>query len=895
MSTRLTEIFRRWNSRFPSAGHLALASLAIGVATGIVLTAGYDVGAARRSLALLSLSSPAGRFVRALHAWSGHVLLVLAFFHVAEHILVRSERRARFAAWARMVAIVPLLLGLMLSGFVLRGDAEGELARQVVTGLLSLLPFGERIAALLTGSGTDLQLPYLHHAATLTVLVVLLAIEHARRFWPSARALAGALAAIACGALLVPPGLHDGVDGIVKGPWSFISAQELLHWLSRPAWIWLLASLPIAALLALPYLEGSPRRASLSALGAMVLFYTATGLFAQVFRGPGWELRRPALTEFRPSITGVAARVDERNATLTSGSVEGCIACHGEVTGMEPAHDPRTVGCFACHLGNPFAPDAAGAHRGMIRVPGNLETARLTCGQSNCHGEIVERVRGSLMATVRGMVAVDRWAFGESETPDSTATAAQLGSSPADTHLSQLCVDCHLGTVKEKPGRLSQTSRGGGCLACHLTENKRRDYAAEKAARFTHPKLSLKATDEHCFGCHSRSARISLSYEGWWEGSLTEEAARGLPPGAYRKLEDGRVLSRMTPDVHHAKGMACIDCHTASEVMGDGKAHLHEEQATRVRCSTCHRSRPAKTVTTASLDAATLAAVKAHLGETPPARLLVEDESGEVLTNAWEGEKGTITMRGKIDGKIRTATPPAAACSALEGHRRLSCQTCHTPWVTTCTSCHTQWDRGARKKSEPWVEYDGIPRLDAPALGLLSRGGEARIEPVVPGMIMTLNLPHTPAPDPLPESAETLRGPHSKFLRAWAFAVPHTTVKASRSCASCHSSSFALGYGRGSLDLVRAGESWEWRFSPEFASLPQDGLPADAWIPFLKPGGGVATRLELSPLDLETQRRTLAVGACLPCHDPASASGRQIFANFKQSLERMGPRCRLPR
>jgi hypothetical protein len=909
---RAARLFGRWNARFPSAGHLALAALGLGVVTGVALSVGYDVAAPRHSLALVQLTSRSGRLLRALHAWSGHVLLVVALLHVVEHLVARSEERMRFGGWVRAVASGPLLLAILLSGFMLKGDAEGELARQVVAGLLERLPVGgAALATALLGAGPDLQLPYLHHVATLTVVTALLAVEHGRRIWPSEGAVVAVLLAASAGALLLPPALHDGVDPVVKGPWYFVALQEALHWLSRPSVAWAFLALPVAALVALPRVHGPVRARLLGALALGLVAYVLVGAWAEVFRGAGWELRAPwsggpSSRGERPLFRPLAwARLDGELPRVR-GEVEGCLACHREVAGIEPAHGAEVAGCAGCHLGDPFAPDAAGAHAGMVRVPGNLDAAALTCGRNGCHGELVSRVRGSLMGTARGMIAVDRWAFGEQPTPDGSATAADLGSSPADTHLRQLCVSCHLGRLKAQPAPTGELSRGGGCAACHLSYPERRDYSRESPGRFTHPRLSVQVADGGCLGCHGRSGRISLSYAGWREAGPGEDDARARAAGSSRRLEDGRIVARAPADVHHDAGMACIDCHTAREAMGDGRTRLHEEQATRVRCETCHRTRAGRSVPNAELDAEAAAIVRARFRETPPARLLLEDRSGEPLTGAWELPDGRVEQRGKLGGKRLLATRPARACTELEGHARLSCQSCHTPWVTSCAACHTQWDAEGKavhaldglERTGAWVEYDGPPRSVAPALGVLRRDGESRIEPVAPGMIMTLNPPGAAAPRELPAGAGSLVGSRTRFLRAYALAVPHTTTRAGRTCASCHQDPFALGYGRGTLALERRAGRWAWRFEPVYAPSPQDGLPADAWIPFpssaAEAAKGVATRTELAPLERDAQLRTLAVGACLPCHDPGSPAGRALYARFRDSVARAGPRCRVP-
>jgi hypothetical protein len=86
-----------------------------------------------------------------------------------------------------------------------------------------------------------------------------------------------------------------------------------------------------------------------------------------------------------------------------------------------------------------------------------------------------------------------------------------------------------------------------------------------------------------------------------------------------------------------------------------------------------------------------------------------------------------------------------------------------------------------------------------------------------------------------------------------------------------------------------------WRFQPAFEVLPQDGLPADAWIGFRKARAGLAaTRTDARPFSLEEQDRILRVGACLGCHDPALPEHKELYRDFKRSLRELSPRCLVP-
>lgn len=54
----------------------------------------------------------------------------------------------------------------------------------------------------------------------------------------------------------------------------------------------------------------------------------------------------------------------------------------------------------------------------MIKIPGNLENAKQTCGKVNCHPGISERVDSSLMSTMSGIISVNKFAFDEIKNPN---------------------------------------------------------------------------------------------------------------------------------------------------------------------------------------------------------------------------------------------------------------------------------------------------------------------------------------------------------------------------------------------------------------------------------------------------------------------------------------------
>ncbi len=137
------------------------------------------------------------------------------------------------------------------------------------------------------------------------------------------------------------------------------------------------------------------------------------------------------------------------------------------------------------------------------------------------------------------------------------------------------------------------------------------------------------------------------------------------------------------------------------------------------------------------------------------------------------------------------------------------------------------------------------------------------------------------------------------FRRLYARIEPHTTRTQARSCKSCHNDPVAIGYGRGELRFERLpGEGrGRWRFTAASAARPEDGLPADAWIPFLgsrSDRNTVSTRDDVRPFSVEEQRRILTVGACLTCHDGDSPAMRDSVKTFEAVLARRRAVCLRP-
>lgn len=211
------------------------------------------------------------------------------------------------------------------------------------------------------------------------------------------------------------------------------------------------------------------------------------------------------------------------DTAMASRSMQSCAGCHADrQQGFAPAHAAFAQDCTQCHLGDPGRVEKADAHRNLIAFPGDMRSLAPVCG--DCHADKVDGVLRSLMHTGAGMVATTRRVFGEKVDRPGHNNLTHLTHTPADSLLRKQCASCHLAQEKELHRLDTTRDRGGGCLACHVNAQPSKAHAA----------LTAQVSDARCFGCHSRSGRISLNYTGIAETDNADTAAG--------KLEDGRIV-----------------------------------------------------------------------------------------------------------------------------------------------------------------------------------------------------------------------------------------------------------------------------------------------------------------------------------------------------------------
>ncbi|MCB2183382.1 MAG: amino acid ABC transporter substrate-binding protein [Desulfobulbaceae bacterium] len=531
----------------------------------------------------------------------------------------------------------------------------------------------------------------------------------------------------------------------------------------------------------------------------------------------------------------------ERLEQTTSGQVEMCLSCH-KTEKLDRAHDRLVVGCSPCHLGDPLAIDKEKAHQGMPKNPGDLRVVEQTCGIEGCHAPDVKKVKNSLMATNRGILSTLLYYWGEAPNQNGDYSVEQLinsgQTSLAIDYYRKLCGTCHLWKQRgDLPGFFGE--KGGGCTACHFIKD---DSLSEEEAKKVHPQIIKKVPVKNCVRCHNRSGRIGISYTGVYE---SENYGTPYKKGemSEKRLPGQRFYLDLPPDIHHQKGMVCIDCHTRNEIMGDGTNYAHYEQQLEISCQDCHYQENA---------------------ETEEHRERGVTRKGNKLTNIGHDEKGWF-LTNKITDKRHPLHAAKKGVCDYSGHKRVGCEACHSSWVPQCYGCHvkrdmtdTHLDKLTLEETPGWWnEGRSYIRYERPMLAVWDN----EVVIVTPGCQDIITL--------IDEKGQPERQFNSLTMAAL---NPHTTQAKGRTCAECHTSTKVMGLGEGTAWK----ENGTWHFKGLDQGLKTEpGLtpPLDAYVTIEGEPLQKSSRPNLRPFNKEELTRILRIGQCIECHkeysDPA--------------------------
>lgn len=220
-------------------GEMSLVSLYLSVVTGMVVALQYGASHPYFSTTGMDILVPFGSFWRSVHFFSSQGFFILSLVHFLAIILDRTYLRLRFSKWLLLVGSIPFALLLLFSGYVLRGDATGEMAGLIAENICLSVPLvGDVLNNLFFAISTEgMKRVYANHIIGFMVIWGALCWDHVRKYRANIRNHGLLLCCYCTLSLLVNAPMEPETMAVahIPGPWFFLGLQELLMYI-QPFW-----------------------------------------------------------------------------------------------------------------------------------------------------------------------------------------------------------------------------------------------------------------------------------------------------------------------------------------------------------------------------------------------------------------------------------------------------------------------------------------------------------------------------------------------------------------------------------------------------------------------------------------------------------------------------------
>lgn len=556
-----------------------------------------------------------------------------------------------------------------------------------------------------------------------------------------------------------------------------------------------------------------------------------------------------------------------------------CESCHQDLEQASATHGD----CISCHGGDPESKDKDLSHRSMFgpKNPAAPEHWEKTCGK--CHAYHLGRIKSNLMYTNTGMIKNTQATWeGEDGNLYGTTAGDVFDEQGNPLHLNDVrdlnnlsgelyrkfCSLCHIGHESNQSWTGSHAS---GCAACHFPYNENGTYqGGDETMKGKWPHSAdhqLRALPDNmvCFRCHNRSGRIALSYMGLNDGNNSLVPTKDGTPGP-QMISGARNATSIAPDIHHEKGMDCIDCHTSRDVMGDGYAYENMYLQTEISCQDCHGSATEKPLFEPinRENDEVLRESASYKRRMQQGEQMVLTAKGRKYSNVFY-EQGKVWLQGKRSGKLHeskviTGTPE----HKIVGHERMECYSCHSRTVVQCYGCHTEYDQSqkgmdfvkGRETPGRFSETEDYRMLYPFPLALNQRD---KISPVTPGCQTFVTVKDRQGKMIKEEYITNFKG--RQQLRFAPF-YSHNTGSKAIGCSECHGNPAFLGFGQHTVE----GSNIEATLICE----KSEDKPLDGYLTMdygRVRAYSAITRENSRPLNGSEVKKALAVNLCLVCHD----------------------------
>jgi ubiquinol-cytochrome c reductase cytochrome b subunit len=240
---------RFWTAR------IALGLFIVSLLSGLLPVFVYHASDPYGSVQTLTFLLPYGAFFRQLHYVSSELFLMVLVAHIVLE-LMRKRITITHASWLYSVLGAVAVVGLMFSGFVLKGDQGADAAAQVALHLMSETPLLDRLLPLVRDTEVFVHKFFIWHILFLPLLLALAIFKHIEQIVPERTYWVLGLGISVVGLLVwkmpVDIAPNEAVEHL-KGPWFFQGAENLLQMGLAPWVVNGIVAVPFGLLVLYPF------------------------------------------------------------------------------------------------------------------------------------------------------------------------------------------------------------------------------------------------------------------------------------------------------------------------------------------------------------------------------------------------------------------------------------------------------------------------------------------------------------------------------------------------------------------------------------------------------------------------------------------------------------------
>jgi ubiquinol-cytochrome c reductase cytochrome b subunit len=199
----------------------------------------YNPGTAYYSANSLDAVVPFGAFWRSLHFFSSQVFFLFSVIHFIVLIAQGKHRKINRSNWYLLTSSFAVLLLILFTGYVLRGDATGSFAGIIAENIILSVPIlGKWINYFLFSiAESGLTRVFSNHMVGLCLIWLFMSWNHIRHYSISLYRSAEFSLLLVLFCMFVQAPMEPEKLGVFKvnGPWFFLGLQEMLKYIP-PFW-----------------------------------------------------------------------------------------------------------------------------------------------------------------------------------------------------------------------------------------------------------------------------------------------------------------------------------------------------------------------------------------------------------------------------------------------------------------------------------------------------------------------------------------------------------------------------------------------------------------------------------------------------------------------------------